>query len=158
MDVVKKILENSRYVVLLGIFSTFFLSLALFVLNTFETAKTIFKLFSNLGTVKVGAETAHLVAILDGFLLAVILYIFSVALYELFIGHLDLPDWLNINDLDDLKKKLSSVITLMLGVIFLEHVVDWKNPEETLYFAAAIALIMMTLILYMYLTKGKGDK
>lgn len=157
MDILKKILENSRYIVLLAVISTLFLSLSMFLLNTFITGKTIFHMFSHLGTVKAGAETAHMIAILDSFLLAVILYIFSIALYELFIGKLDLPKWLAIKDLDDLKKKLSSVIALMLGVVFLEHVVDWKDSKSTMEFAIAIALIICALVLYMW-AKPSGDK
>lgn len=155
MDILKKILENSRYAVILAVFSTLILSLAMFVWNSILTAKTIYGMFAHLGSVKAGTEIAHMVAILDSFLLAVILYIFAVALYELFIGKLDLPKWLNIKDLDDLKKKLSSVIALMLSVTFLEHIVDWKNPEGTMYFAISIALIIAALVLYMWAKPSK---
>lgn len=157
MDILKKILENSRYVVLLAVVSTFILSLAMFVWNTILTLKTVYHMFTHLGSVQAGSETAHMVAILDSFLLAVILYIFSVALYELFIGKLNLPKWLIVKDLDDLKKKLSSVIALMLGVTFLEHVVDWKNPDATLKFAVSIALIIGVLVFYMN-SKSSSDK
>lgn len=149
MDILKKILENSKYAVLLAVFSTLLLSLGMFVINTFLAAKTVFNMFAHIGSAKAGGETAHMIAILDSFLLAVILYIFSIALYELFIGKLSMPKWLSIKDLDDLKKKLSSVIALMLGVVFLEHVVDWKDSKSTMEFAIAIALIIGVLVFYM---------
>ena len=100
--------------------------------------------------------TAHAVAILDSFILAVILYIFAIALYELFIGELKLPEWLIIKDLDDLKKKLSSVIALMLAVTFLEHLAEWSDPQGTLMFAAAIAAVIFALVFYMK-TKEKKE-
>jgi len=98
-----------------------------------------------------------MVAVIDSYILAVILYIFSVAMYELFIGKLTLPEWLAIKDLDDLKKKLSSVIVLMLAVTFLEHLVKWEKPQDTLMFAVAIAVVIFSLIFYMKLKEKKGE-
>lgn len=154
----KKLLENSRYIVLLAVFSSLALSAALFLWNTIQTGITLLHMFDGIGTEHAIAPTAHMVGILDSFLLAVILYIFAVAIYELFIDDLDLPDWLNIKDLDDLKKKLSSVIALMLGVTFLEHVVQWKDGQETMYFAIAIALIISSLVFYMRSKVSEPDK
>lgn len=151
----KKILENTRYIVLLAVFSSIALSAALFVWNTIQAGITLYHMFSHIMEANAAAQTAHMVGILDSYLLAVILYIFGVALYELFIDDLDLPDWLNIKDLDDLKKKLSSVIALMLGVTFLEHVVQWDNALDTLYFAISIAVIIFALVFYM---KTKGSE
>lgn len=90
----------------------------------------------------------HMIAILDAFLLAVVLYIFAVGLYELFIGEIEVPSWLVIRNLDDLKKKLISVIILVMAVTFVEHLVQWKRPEDTLMFGAATALVVTSLMLY----------
>jgi len=96
-----------------------------------------------------------LIAVMDIFLIATALYIFAVGLYALFIGKVDLPQWFECGSLHDLKVALSRVIILVMAVTFLEHLVDWKNASETLMFAAAIAIIMLSLIAYGRLTGQK---
>lgn len=102
-------------------------------------------------------QGVHMIALLDAFLLAIVLYIFAVALYELFIGEIKVPPWLVIRNLDDLKLKLVSVIILVMAVTFLEHLVQWEKPLETLMFGAATALVLSSLILYMR-TSGTGHE
>ena len=53
----------------------------------------------------------------DFFLLSIVLYIMSVGLYSLFIDDkIEMPSWLEIHTLDDLKEKLVSVIVVVMGV------------------------------------------
>ena len=153
----KKILESTSYIVLLAVFSMLAASVALFVSATIQTALTIFHMFGNITSPEASGVTTHLVSILDMFLLAVVLYIFAIALYELFIEELKLPEWLIIKDLDGLKKKLSGVIALMLAVTFLEHLVKWEDPKGTLMFGAAIGIVIFALVFYMK-AKEKDSK
>ncbi len=58
-------------------------------------------------------------------MLAVVLYIMAVGLYELFIDdNLDLPAWLVIHNLEDLKEKLVGVVIVVLAVFFLGRVIE----------------------------------
>ena len=145
----RKILENASIAVMLAVISMLAASVALFVSASIQTALTIWHMFKDITSPESAGVTTHLVSILDMFLFAVILYIFAIALYELFIKELKLPEWLIVKDLDGLKKKLSSVIALMLAVTFLEHVVEWKDPEGTLMYAAAIGIVIFALVFYM---------
>jgi uncharacterized membrane protein YqhA len=61
-----------------------------------------------------------------------------------------LPEWLIIRNLHDLKVKLSSVIVLVMGIIFLEHLVEWKDPQGTLFFGTAVAVVSASLIAFGY--------
>jgi len=69
----------------------------------------------------------HVVEIVDGYLLATILLIFSLGLYELFIGKIEKAEQsetsssvLLIHRLDDLKNRLAKVILMILIVtVFL---------------------------------------
>ena len=55
----------------------------------------------------------------DLFLLAVALYILSIGLVNLFVSErIELPDWLNFHDFNDLKERLTGVIVVMIGVYF----------------------------------------
>ena len=80
------------------------------------------------------ADFAHvmvnMVAVIDGYLLAVLLLMVACSLDELFFGTIDwLPEWLKVKDLKDLKHNLSSVLTIMLAVIFMEHLFAWRNRQ-----------------------------
>jgi uncharacterized membrane protein YqhA len=86
--------------------------------------------------------------IVDAFLVATTLLIFSQGLYELFIGELGLPQWMIIHDLHDLKTRLGSMLVLVMAVKFLEKLVEWKDAIDTLYFGLAIALVSATLIAF----------
>ncbi len=151
----KTILENAKYAVILAVISSLAASVSLFVWASVKMLSMIYHMFADIFLPEGAGATAHAVAILDSFILAVILYIFAIALYELFIGELKLPDWLVIRDLDDLKKKISSVIALMLAVTFLEHLVEWSDPQGTLMFAIAIGVVIFALVFYMKIKEKK---
>ena len=105
------------------------------------------------------AETiTHVVEIIDGYLLATVLLIFALGLYELFISPIDLAskddvttasNVLIISSLDDLKTRLAKVILMILIVRFFEHAISMQfaNPLDLLYLAAGIALIGVALFL-----------
>ena len=142
----KRMLESSRYLVVIGVISSLVASLAVFLWGMAKTGAVV------LGLLRTGGAdpltVVRLIELMDKFLIAVGLYIFAVGLYELFIGDLDLPDWLVIHDLHDIKSRLSQILILFMAVTFLEHLVEWKEPLATLYFAVAITLVMGALIAF----------
>jgi uncharacterized membrane protein YqhA len=92
----------------------------------------------------------HLIKLMDIFLIATVLFIFSIGLYELFIDDISLPEWLIIRNLHDLKVKLGSVIILVMGITFLEHLVEWRDPLGTLFFGIVVAIVSASLIAFGY--------
>ena len=142
----KRMLEGSRYLVLLGVVSSLVASLAVFLWGLGKTGVVVLGLLRTGGTDPL--TVVRFIELMDKFLIAVGLYIFAVGLYELFIGDLDLPDWLVIHDLHDIKSRLSQILILFMAVTFLEHLVEWKEPLATLYFAVAITLVMGALIAF----------
>jgi uncharacterized membrane protein YqhA len=97
-----------------------------------------------------GDETQGLVGALkmiDTFLLATVMMVFGVGLWELFVGDLDLPEWLEIHSLDDLKSKLADVIVLVVAIKALEKLTTAKTPLDALYYSAAAGLIVLGLTL-----------
>lgn len=98
----------------------------------------------------------HVVEIVDGYLLATVLLIFSLGLYELFISNIDQAEHseaksnvLVIHSLDDLKARLAKVILMILIVKFFEHAIamQFKTPLDLLSLAGGITLIGMALYL-----------
>ena len=77
-------------------------------------------------------------------------------LYELFIDdNIELPDWLEIHTLDDLKQKLVGVIVVVMAVVFLGNVIKWHGETEIVYYGVAIAFMVAALT---YFTSQKKKK
>ena len=87
-------------------------------------------------------------SVIDVFLLSMVLYIFALGLYELFIGKLNVPPWLSIETVDELKAKLASVVILFVAIAYVKVLVDWQNPVDTLLFGAATGILIAVLIQY----------
>ncbi len=145
----KRVLEASKYLVLIAVFFSLAASVAAFVWGGVKTVGVIISLVTSAG--KAPHASIDLIALMDTFLIATALMIFSVGLYELFIDDLSLPSWLVVHNLHDLKQKLSSVIILVLAVTFLEHLVEWKDPLGTLYLGLAVAVVSAALIAFISL-------
>lgn len=82
---------------------------------------------------------------LDSFLVAVALMVIAVSLYELFIGALDVPDWMLVKHLDELKAKFGSVLIPIMAVKFVQKLLQSESSLETLYYGIAIALVAFAL-------------
>jgi uncharacterized membrane protein YqhA len=104
----------------------------------------------------------HVVEMVDGYLLAAVMFIFALGLYELFVSDIDEARHsvassriLVIESLDDLKNRLAKVILMILIVKLFEHAVRMKmqNVLDLLYLGGAIALVGVAL----YLTHGKDS-
>ena len=149
----KFLLERSRYLVLIGITSLLAASVAAFVWGTLKTVMTSLLVIQTLG--KDAALTIKLIELIDIFLIATTILIFSVSLYELFIGKLDLPKWMLANNLYELKAKLSSMIVLVMAVKFLQKMIEIKDGTELLQRGIAVAVVSAALIAFGYF--GKKD-
>ena len=143
-----RLLEKTRYLALVGITSLLLASVAAFGWGAVKTFNVITLIITSYG--KDSYIAVSLIELVDSFLIAIALLIFSVSLYELFVGELNLPDWMLAHNLHELKTKLSSVIVLVMAVKFLEHLVEWKNPNDSLFFAIAVSVVAATLIAFSY--------
>ena len=94
--------------------------------------------------------TVALIELMDKFLIAAGLYIFAIGMYELFLGKIDLPEWLIIRDLHDIKSRLSAIIILVMAIVFLEHLVAWKSAQDVLFYGIAVAVVTAALIAFSY--------
>ena len=153
------VLWNARIVVVLAVVSSLAASFAIFIITTIDIFHLVLKLLPYAGA---GAEARsglhnhairEVVQMIDGFLVATVLLIFAMGLYELFISHIDPADQatssriLSIHTLDDLKSKLAKVIMMILIVKFFDagSRMKFANATELLAFAGGIALLGMAL-------------
>ena len=138
--------EKSKYLIFIAVVSAFLASMFAFLLGVVKTWFVFVELITTYGKDPIIA--AHLVEIMDVFLIAIALFMFSVGTYELFIGDIELPEWLVIRNLHDLMVKLGSVIILIMVVTFLKHLVEWRDPQGSFYFGIAAAVVSASLIAF----------
>jgi uncharacterized membrane protein YqhA len=160
----ERLLWQSRLVVLLAVVASVAVSLAMFFLATVDAVYVVGHLWgyaspglAEAARAELRATTvAHVVEIVDGYLLGAVLLIFGLGLYELFISKIDVAkdsetssNVLLIESLDDLKVRLAKVILMILIVRFFEHVISvtFDTPLSLLYLAGGIALIGLALYL-----------
>ena len=160
----ESILWDSRFVVLFGVITSLVSSLAMFYVTTIDAVIMVSHLAEYASPVLDSAArgelrsstVAHVVEIVDGYLMGTVLLIFALGLYELFISKIDKAEHsetssnvLMIHSLDDLKGRLAKVILMILIVKFFEHAIDmsFSQPLDLLMFAGGIALIGLSLYL-----------
>lgn len=149
----KGILERSRYLAGIGVISLLVASFSAFAWGTIKTVLTTLLVIRSLGSDS--SITIELIEIIDIFLIATAILIFAASLYELFIGKLDMPEWMLAHDLYELKAKLSSMIVLVMGVKFLQKLIEVKDATELMQRGIATAVVAAVLIAFGYF--GKKD-
>lgn len=157
----EKLLWSSRHMVLVAVIASLLLSLLLFVITATDVvgllshaSEYFFAPIEDRKVLKI-EMVAHTVGAIDGFLLATILLIFALGLYELFISDIDeakisgqSAKVLVINSLDDLKSKLAKVILMILVVTFFEVSLSmsFTSALDLVYFS--LGILMVSLALY----------
>lgn len=150
----KRILEKSRYVVLIAVISLLVAAIATFV---WGAVQTVFLVGRFIATPMDAALIVPIVQLMDLFLLGTVLLVFALGLYELFIEKLALPEWLVIDDLKKLKGKLSDVVILILAIKFLEKLIESKNAQDILMMGIGVAVVIGGLVLFNFASAKGAD-
>ena len=144
------LMEKSRYLPLAGIFSMLVGAVAAFGVGV---VKTVHVLQTAVTKYSEAEPTLYvLFEALDCFLVATGLIVIAVGLYELFIGGLEVPDWMLVKNLDELKAKFGFVIIPVLAVKFVQKILKEENALETLYYGVAIGVVMIALTTFIYVS------
>jgi uncharacterized membrane protein YqhA len=158
----EKMLWNSRFIVLFAVIACLGAAFGVFYMATVDAITMLSHLthyaeYTGEARINLRSETiTHVVEIIDGYLLATVLLIFSLGLYELFISKIqeaeesaNAPKVLVISNLDDLKARLAKVVLMILIVKFFEHALNmhFQDAMDMLAFAGGIALIGLALYL-----------
>ena len=160
----ESLLWNSRLVVLIAVLGSLAVALAMFYVATMDVLYLLAHL-REYGDLSMdvdaraalrGQTVAHVVEVVDGYLLAAIMLIFSLGLYELFVSRIDIAEGsefaervLLIRSLDDLKDRLAKVVLLILVVKFFEYALGIPiiTPVDLLYLAFGIVAVSAALAL-----------
>ena len=144
----KWLVENSRYLSLIGVFGLLAGAIISFTFGLYKTYKTIVETILNYAGEDY--KLSALFGCLDNFLVAVALLVIAVSIYELFIGDLDVPDWMLVHNLSELKAKFGFVIVPVIAVKFLQKFLESESALDTLYFGIAVALVSISLTIFNY--------
>lgn len=157
-------LWNSRFVVLTAVVGSLLAGFAIFYIATVDVIY-LFQHAMHYADSSLTDEArkalhdstvSHIVEVVDGYLLATVMLIFSLGLYELFISDINQAHGskasskiLVISNLDDLKSRLAKVILMIMIVTLFEEALNMhvSAPIDLVYFGAAIALIALSLYL-----------
>lgn len=155
---------NSRFVVIFAVIASLLSAFAMFFMTTVDAIYMWSHLLEYASpamdaTARMALRSStitHVVEIVDGYLLATVLLIFALGLYELFISKIDMAEGTEtssnvmlINSLDDLKARLAKVILMILIVKFFEHAISlsFNTAIDLLALSGGIALIGLALYL-----------
>ena len=142
----------TRFIVLVPVVGVMASSFVLVIVGAITTVRKIGAVFG------IGVDEAlpvkealiAFVELADLYLLAIVLYIIALGLYELFIKPIpNLPEWLTFHTLDDLKKQLVGVVIVVMAVLFLGRVIHSGAAIDLLYTGASIALVTASLTYFL---------
>jgi len=153
----EKLLWNSRYLTLLAVWSCVVGMALLFILSAWDMAELLYEFIhvKVFGHEVEGFHTivvSHVIQAVDDFLLAMVLLIFALGVYELHIDKIEFArdnpaagKLLQIESLDDLKDRLGKVILMILIVAFFKNVlyVKFDDPLNILYMGGGIFLVAL---------------
>ncbi|MCU0238064.1 MAG: YqhA family protein [Pyrinomonadaceae bacterium] len=144
------IIEKSRYMVVISVFALLVQSLIAFLLGVYKTFELINKIIFGFST-----DDFSLVLFLkclDIFLIATALLVIAISLYELFVvDTLDVPEWMLVRNLNELKAKFGFVIVPIIAVKFLEKMLEAKEAIDVFYVGVGVALVISALVFFSYI-------
>jgi len=154
----EKAIWQSRFIVLLAVVFGLIGAFVLFAVASMDIWGVTVYTFN---TIMTGAHpdkfhediVAGIIGAVDLYLIAVVMFIFSFGLYELFISDIDEASGENgskilaISSLDQLKDKIAKVIVMVLVVSFFQKVLhmEYGTALEMLYFALSITALSVGL-------------
>lgn len=146
----KWLIERSRYLPLVSVFGMLIGAIAALFLGVVKTVKVVETALTNY---KESEPTLYILfEALDCFLVATALIVIAISLYELFIGVLEVPDWMFVKDLNELKAKFTFVIIPVMAVKFVQKILNQENALDTFYYGAAIAMVALALTAFNFVS------
>ena len=150
----RRLLEVARYAVIIPSAASVIGAIVLMILGSIEIVRSALDVV--LEQVPLKETLVSILTSVDAILLGTVLLVIGYGLYELFVDtNLEVPDWLEITTLDDLKAKLIGVVVAIIAVIFVGVLVDAKSPNEVLYYGVGAGAVVLALAAFTFTSKKK---
>ena len=150
----RRLIEISRFAVVLPAMATLIGGIVLMIFGA--VGIILASLATILSRAPLKDTIVSILTSVDAILLGTVLLVIGYGLYELFVdSELEIPQWLEINTLDDLKAKLIGVIVAIIAVIFVGVLVDARSANEVMYYGAGAGAVIAALAAYSFTTRKK---
>jgi uncharacterized membrane protein YqhA len=147
-----KLLSMTRYAVVVPALASILGALLLMAQGSIEMVVVVIQAISNELTLK--ESIVDVLTAVDAILLGTVLLVIGYGLYELFIdADLDVPNWLRVDDLDDLKSKLIGVVVAIIAVVFVGVFVDTDRAADVISYGVGAGALVTGLAIFAFATK-----
>ena len=148
----KRIMGLTRYVVFVPAIASIIGALLLMAQGTLAMVMAVIDTISNGYGLK---ETiVEVLTAVDAILLGTVLLVIGYGVYELFIdADLEVPQWLRVYDLDDLKSKLIGVVVAIIAVVFVGVFVDSNRASDVISYGVGAGALVVGLAIFAFATR-----
>ncbi len=147
----RKILGLTRYAVVVPAVASMIGALLLMAQGSIEIISAVYNEIAEGSYLKI--TIVDVLTAVDAILLGTVLLVIGYGLYELFVDDLiEVPDWLQVKNLDDLKSKLIGVVVAIIAVVFVGVFVDANRADEVVAYGVGAGALVAGLALFAYAT------
>lgn len=147
-----RILANTRFAVFIPAIASILGAILLMFQGSVAMVQVIIDAVMS-GT-KLKLTIVEVLTAVDAILLGTVLLVIGYGLYELFIDDdLEVPIWLQVHDLDDLKSKLIGVVVAIIAVIFVGIFVDVNRADDVISYGVGAGALVTGLAIFAYATR-----
>lgn len=150
---IERLFRSSRFMVLVAVATTAMSAILLYGVSLNTMIHLLLELIHQIpNTANDGKSLAvKLLKLLDLLLIAITFQLIAISLYRLFVQPLSVEQNAPLGPLDirsfhDLKRTLIQVSVVIIVILFLEHAVEVGAQLETLYFGAAVSLVVFSAV------------
>lgn len=151
----RKLLGLTRYAVIVPALAAIIGALLLMAQGSIEMVLVAIDAVSE--GVALKETIVEVLTAVDAILLGTVLLVIGYGLYELFIdAEIDVPEWLRVENLDDLKSKLIGVVVAIVAVVFVGVFVDSNRAGDVISYGVGAGALVVGLAIFAWAT-GKGN-
>ncbi|MEJ5172941.1 MAG: YqhA family protein [Hydrogenothermaceae bacterium] len=159
-QIFERLIWESRLMVILAVLASIFAALVLTIMGSYDILMVFLELFHAFSDKEIYEQfhkdaVIHIISAIDSYLIATVLLIFGIGLYELFVSKIDYAEKdtkssrvLIIHSLDQLKDKLAKVIVMVLIVTFFKYAVSFKYEDILSLFYLSVGIILIALAIF----------
>ncbi|MCX6495147.1 MAG: YqhA family protein [Actinobacteria bacterium] len=148
----RKILGLTRFAVVVPALASMLGALLLMAQGSISMVLVVFN--AVIGDSSLKESIVDVLTAVDAILLGTVLLVIGYGLYELFIDtDIDVPQWLRVNDLDDLKSKLIGVVVAIVAVVFVGVFVDSNRAEDVVSYGIGAGALVVGLAVFAWASR-----
>jgi uncharacterized membrane protein YqhA len=152
----RRLLGVTRYAVFVPAIASIIGAILLMGQGSIEILKVVIGAVTNEYGLK--ATIVEVLTAVDAILLGTVLLVIGYGLYELFIdAELEVPLWLRVRDLDDLKSKLIGVVVAILAVVFVGVFVDSNRSGDVISYGIGAGALVVGLAIFAFATRKSSN-